>query len=129
MAASTYSAKNKLQQKRKDSDWRLFLRLVPYARGNRKILLVSLLLLLPLSIAGAVQPLIIGQAISILRQEPTWSFLSGLSVAEGVNILVGLLLLTVFTRIIFASLQGYLVQKIGQEVLHCRVSIVIPLDG
>jgi ATP-binding cassette subfamily B protein len=113
---ASYSPKIRAKNDRKDNDWRLFLKLIPYSRNNRGILLISLILLVPLSIAGAIQPLIIGQAVSLLRQESTWSFLQNSSLTEGINILVGLLLLTVVIRLIFASIQGYLVQKIGQEI-------------
>ena len=71
---------------------------------------------MPLAVAGSIQPLIIGQAISLLREEPTWAFLNGGSVAQGINLLVGLLLITIAIRLMFASVQGYLVQKIGQEI-------------
>jgi ATP-binding cassette, subfamily B, multidrug efflux pump len=114
--AASYYPKIRAKNDRKDNDWRLFLKLLPYSSNNRGILLISLILLVPLSIAGAIQPLIIGQAVSLLRQESTWSFLQNSSLTEGINILVGLLLLTVVIRLIFASIQGYLVQKIGQEI-------------
>jgi ATP-binding cassette subfamily B protein len=102
--------------KPRENDWRLFLKLIPYTRNNRGILVISMILLVPLAIAGAVQPLIIGQAISLLREEKTWSFLQNIPLDQGINILAGLLLLTVIVRLIFASIQGYLVQKIGQEI-------------
>ncbi len=116
MTASPLQTKINSKPRNQNNDWRLFLKLVPYARENRLILVISLILLVPLAIAGAVQPLIIGQGISLLREEPTWSFLSGLSTAQGINTLVGLLLLTVVIRLMFASIQGYLVQKLGQEI-------------
>ncbi|MDJ0683015.1 MAG: ABC transporter ATP-binding protein [Xenococcaceae cyanobacterium MO_167.B52] len=105
-----------LKSKNPENDWRLFVKLLPYLGKNRLTLLVSLTLLVPLAIAGAIQPLIIGQAVSLLREEPTWSFLADVSLAQGINILVGLLLGTVVIRLMFASVQGYLVQKIGQEI-------------
>ncbi|MDB9493145.1 ABC transporter ATP-binding protein [Spirulina major CS-329] len=97
-------------------DWRLLLRLVPYARRNQKIFIISLILLVPLSVAGAVQPLIIGQAISLIRQEPVWGFLDGLSTDAGISRLLLLLLSTIVVRLMFVSLQGYLVQRVGQEI-------------
>ena len=106
----------KTKIKNQDNDWRLFLKLIPYTRKSRGTLVICLILLVPLAVAGSVQPLIIGQAISLLREEPTWAFLHGVSVAKGINLLVGLLLLTVLIRLMFASIQGYLVQKIGQEI-------------
>lgn len=99
-----------------ENDWRLFTKLWPYARRNSKIFFISLLLLVPLSLSGAVQPLIIGQAVSLLREEESWFFLENFSLSESLNLLVILLLTTVLVRLMFASLQGYLVQRVGQEI-------------
>ncbi len=104
------------EDKNQDNDWRLFLKLIPYTLRSRGTLVICLFLLIPLAVAGSIQPLIIGQAISLLKDEPTWSFLTGISVAQGINLLSGLLLATVLVRLMFASVQGYLVQKIGQEI-------------
>ncbi|MEO0013105.1 MAG: hypothetical protein RLZZ535_1494 [Cyanobacteriota bacterium] len=104
------------QVRNQDNDWRLFLKLIPYASKSKGTLIISLILLVPLAIAGSIQPLIVGQAISLLKNEPTWSFLSGVSVSQGINLLSGLLLLTIVIRLMFASVQGYLVQKVGQEI-------------
>lgn len=109
------AAENQRDQKR-ESDWRLFLRLVPYARRHKREFVLSMMLLVPVSVALAIQPLIIGQAISLIRGEKTWSFLQGRSVADSLNILVIVLLLTVVIRLVFASVQGYLVQKVGQQI-------------
>jgi len=60
---------------------------------------------------------LIGQAISLLRQEPsTFLLLKDKSLTTGINILAGLLLLTVAVRFSFQAVQGYLVQKIGQQI-------------
>lgn len=107
---------NSFLKKPQNNDWRLFLQLVPYIGKNRNTLIISLILLVPLAVAGAIQPLVIGQAVSLLQGEPTWSFLQDKTTAEGINLLVGLLLATVIIRLLFASLQGYLVQKIGQVI-------------
>lgn len=101
----------------KENDWRLFLRLVPYARRHGRLLTISMLLLVPLSIAGAMQPILIGQAISLIRQEPsTYEFLRNLPLSQGLTVLEVLLLLTVVIRLIFTGIQGYLVQKVGQQI-------------
>lgn len=110
------SATPKIKSKNQNNDWRLFLKLIPYTRQSRGTLVICLILLVPLAVAGSIQPLIIGQAISLLKNEPTWGFLTGVSVAKGINLLSGLLLSTVLVRLMFVSLQGYLVQKIGQEI-------------
>ena len=99
-----------------ESDWRLFLRLVPYARRSSKTLLLSLLLLVPLSIAGAIQPILVGQAISLIRGEPTLGLLTGRSLMEGLNLLTWILFITIAIRLAFRGVQGYLVQEVGQEI-------------
>ncbi len=110
------SLKPKTKSKDQNNDWRLFLKLIPYARKSRGTLVICLILLIPLAVAGSIQPLIIGQAISLLKNEPTWAFLGEVSIGQGINLLTGLLLSTVLLRLMFASVQGYLVQKIGQEI-------------
>ncbi|MBD0363171.1 MAG: ABC transporter ATP-binding protein [Coleofasciculus sp. C3-bin4] len=104
-------------QRSRENDWRLFLRLVPYARRSGRLLFVSMALLVPLSVASAIQPLIIGQAISLIRNEDQiWSFLENRSLADGLNILIGLLLLTIVIRLVFVAVQGFLVVKVGQQI-------------
>jgi len=101
----------------RQNDWRLLLRLVPYGRRHGRLLAVSMLLLVPVALANALQPLLIGQAISLIRQEPnTYDFLRNLPLWQGLQILEGLLLLTVVIRLIFTGVQGYLVQKVGQQI-------------
>jgi ATP-binding cassette, subfamily B, multidrug efflux pump len=99
-----------------DNDWRLLLRLVPYARRSGKLFILSFGLLIPLAISNAVQPLIIGQAISKIRSEKTWDFVSGLSMLDGLNTLTLILMATVIVRLILTAVQGYTVQRIGQQI-------------
>ncbi|HEY9836458.1 MAG TPA: ABC transporter ATP-binding protein [Vampirovibrionales bacterium] len=102
---------------RRENDWRLFLRLVPYARRSGRLLGISLILLVPLAFAGAVQPIIIGQAISLIRGEPTnLPFLSTVTLQQGLNLLSGLLLLTITVRFALQAIQSYFVQEVGQKI-------------
>ncbi len=105
------------RRKQTQSDWRLFLRLLPYARRSKNLLLISVIFLIPLSVTGAVQPLIIGQAVSLIRQQPTWSILEGRSLSEGVSILSSLLLLTILVRLVFTIFQKFLEEKLGQRII------------
>jgi ATP-binding cassette, subfamily B, multidrug efflux pump len=99
------------------SDWRLFLRIVPYARPYKRALWFSAFLLIPLSVAGAVQPILIGQAISLLRNEPTtYGLLRDVGLSNGLVLLSILLLITVVFRFGLQSVQGYQVTKIGQQI-------------
>ncbi|WP_071516083.1 ABC transporter ATP-binding protein [Geitlerinema sp. PCC 9228] len=114
MTISDATLQNRPSQR--ENDWRLFLRLVPYARRHKKLLLSSILLLFPLSFAGAVQPILVGQAVSLIRGEETFFLLEGKTIPEGLNLLSILLLLTVVLRMVLEASQGFLVQKVGQQI-------------
>ncbi len=107
---------SKYRSNNHQTDWQLIQRIVSYGLRHKVLVIVSLILLLPLSISGAIQPLLIGQAISLILGEKTWSFLQKMSLSEGVNILAIVLMLTIIIRLIFQSLQGFLVQKVGQQI-------------
>ncbi|WP_346292364.1 ABC transporter ATP-binding protein [Sphaerothrix gracilis] len=99
-----------------DSDWRLLLRLVPYIKRHRRLLVWPMILLVPLALANALQPVLIGQAISLIRQEPVAWFLEAQTLRSGLNLIVILLLITVAVRLTLDGLQSYLVQKVGQRI-------------
>jgi ATP-binding cassette, subfamily B, multidrug efflux pump len=99
------------------SDWRLFLRIVPYAKPYAPTLLISAILLIPLSISSAIQPILIGQTISLIKNEPsTYGFLKAADLPTGLAMLSGLLLVTVLLRFGLQSWQGFLVTKVGQQI-------------
>lgn len=98
------------------TDWRLLKMLLPYALRHRRLLLISLLMLIPTAIGDAVQPILVGQAISLIRDEPVLGFLQGRTLAQGLNLLVVLLLITILARLTFNGLQSFLVQKVGQRI-------------
>ncbi|TWH42961.1 ABC transporter ATP-binding protein [Dulcicalothrix desertica] len=105
------------QRRRSETDWRLFLRLAPYARRHYKLLTVSMLLLVPIAIGNAAQPLLIGQAISLIRNEPsTYAFFKRGTLMEGLQIIEGAFLVTVLIQLLLRGFQGYLVQKVGQNI-------------
>ncbi|MFN7502543.1 MAG: ABC transporter ATP-binding protein, partial [Dolichospermum sp.] len=61
--------------------------------------------------------LLVGQAISLIRQEPnTYQFLQNMPLWQGLNILIGMLLIATSVRLILTGVQGYLVQKLGQKI-------------
>lgn len=99
------------------SDWSLYQSIFPYAAKYKASIALTALLLLPLATAGALQPIIVGQAISRLNDEPsTYAFLSGIPTSTALNLLSVLLLLTVVVRFSLQSIQGFIVQKVGQQV-------------
>ncbi len=116
MSISKPLKKSYKQSRQRKNDWRLFLRLVPYVRSYKKLLGTSMLLLIPVAISNAIQPLIVGQVISLIRKEPsTYEFLS-INPQQGLLILQILLLITVVIKLLLTGFQGYLVQKVGQKI-------------
>ncbi|EDY37709.1 bifunctional ABC multidrug transporter [Cyanobium sp. PCC 7001] len=91
-------------------------RLLPYLGRDRRRLLVTLLLLIPVAAAAAIQPLLVGQAIAVLRGEPTLGFLTGMPVAQALRLLVLVLLGAVLLRLALQGVQSYSVQAVGQRL-------------
>ena len=108
--------KSKYHSNKSEADWQLIQRLLNYSLRHKNLVITSLILLLPLSIAETIQPLLIGQAISLILGEETWLFLQRMSLSQGLNILAIILTLTIIIQLIFKSVQGFLVQKLGQQI-------------
>jgi ATP-binding cassette subfamily B multidrug efflux pump len=102
--------------RQRGGDWQLWRHLGHYARPYRWLLACSFLLMLPLAFAGAIQPVLIGQAVSLIRREPVAAFWQSLPLAQGLRIIALLLLLTVVLRLSLQGLQSYLMQKVGQNM-------------
>ena len=97
-------------------DWRRVRRLGRYLNRDRRRLLLTLTLLIPVALAGAIQPLLVGQAISVLRGEASLPWLASLSVSAAIRTLIGLLLASVLLRLAFQGLQTFNIQAIGQRL-------------
>lgn len=115
-ADSSEWERNPTRRPQRPTDWRLLKMLLPYALRHQRLLLISLLMLIPTAIGDAVQPILVGQAISLIRNEPVLGFLQGRTLAQGLNLLVVLLLITIVGRLTFDGLQSFLVQKVGQRI-------------
>ena len=98
------------------SDWRRVRRLGRYLVHDRRRLLLTLLLLVPVALAGAIQPLLVGTAISVLRNEDSLPWLSGLSTTAAIRWIVGLLLVSVLFRLALQGLQTFNIQAVGQRL-------------
>jgi ATP-binding cassette, subfamily B, multidrug efflux pump len=103
-------------------DRRRLLRLLPYLGRDRRRLGLTLLLLIPVAFAAAVQPLLVGQAIAVLRRssgatgESVLPWLAGLDTPVALRTLVLMLLAAVLTRLGLQGLQSYNVQAVGQRL-------------
>ena len=61
-------------------------RLGKYLRRDRKRLVLIIIILLPVAFAGAIQPFLVGQAISILRDDDTsLEFFKGFTEASSIS--------------------------------------------
>ena len=98
------------------ADWRRVRRLGRYLARDRRRLLASLLLLLPLAFAGAVQPVLLGQAVSVLRGEPSLPWLSGLSLSASIRVIIGLYFISVLLRLGLQGVQTFSIQAVGQRL-------------
>ena len=97
-------------------DRQRLLRLLPYLGRDRRRLLLTLVLLIPVAGAAAVQPLLVGQAISALRHEPVLPWLQGMAVSAQLRTLVLLLLVAVLVRLGLQGVQSFNVQAVGQRL-------------
>jgi ATP-binding cassette subfamily B protein len=97
-------------------DWQRLRRLLPYLGRDRRRLVLTLLLLIPLALAAAVQPLLVGQAISVLRGESVMPWLTGMARPAALRLLVGLLLVAVLVRLALQGTQIFNVQVVGQRL-------------
>ena len=97
-------------------DFQRVRRLGRYLQKDKKRLLIILFLLLPLSFAGAIQPLLVGQAISVLQGEAAFSWLSALPMESAIRILITLLLISVLVRLALQGFQSYNIQTVGQSL-------------
>jgi len=116
MVATSSLSADRDTARRSESDWRLFLQMWPYIYQRRRMMVLPLVLLVPLSLANALQPVLIGQAISLIRQEPVMAFLQGRTLQGGLNLLVASLVVTVAIRLLLDGVQSYLVQEVGQQI-------------
>ena len=97
-------------------DRQRLLGLLPYLGRDRKRLGATLVLLIPVAGAAAIQPLLVGQAISALRHEPVMPWLAGKAVSEQLRTLVLLLLAAVLVRLGLQGFQTFNVQAVGQRL-------------
>jgi len=117
MVSASTKPSNANKERSLKSDWRLFLRLVPYITQNRSQLFIPMLLLIPLSLAQAVQPILIGQAISLIEQgNDAFEILAQLDLRTGLNWIIGLLLVAITVRLSLDGWQSYQIQKVGQKI-------------
>jgi ATP-binding cassette subfamily B protein len=98
------------------NDLRRVKELGKYLKKEKKRLILILFILIPVALAGSIQPLLVGQAISILRGENVVSFFDNLSSEVSIRLIIGILLITVLLRLGLQGFQSYNIQAVGQRL-------------
>jgi len=98
------------------NDFRRVKKLGRYLKKEKKRLILILFILIPVALAGAIQPLLVGQAISILRGEKTISLFDSLSNQLSIRLIIVILFITVLLRLGLQGFQSYNIQAVGQRL-------------
>ena len=98
------------------NDFRRVKKLGKYLKKEKKRLILILIILIPVALAGSIQPLLVGQAISVLRGENTIAFFNNLSNELAINLIIGMLFITVLLRLGLQGFQSYNIQSVGQRL-------------
>ncbi len=97
-------------------DFRRIKKLGKYLTKDKKTIYLILIVLLPVSFSGAIQPLLVGQAITILKNETTDVWLSKTFFGQSINAIILTLLITVLFRLVLQGYQTYNIQAVGQRL-------------
>jgi len=98
------------------NDFRRIKKLGKYLTKDKKTIYLILIVLLPVSFSGAIQPLLVGQAITILKNESTDVWLSKTFFGQSINAIILTLFLTVIFRLVLQGYQTYNIQAVGQRL-------------
>jgi len=97
-------------------DFRRIKKLGKYLTKDKKTIYLILIVLLPVSFSGAIQPLLVGQAITILKNETTDVWLSKTFFGQSINAIILTLFITVLLRLVLQGYQTYNIQAVGQRL-------------
>jgi len=98
------------------NDFRRIKKLGKYLTKDKKTIYLILIVLLPVSFSGAVQPLLVGQAITLLKNESTDVWLSKTFIGQSINAIILTLFVTVIFRLVLQGYQTYNIQAVGQKL-------------
>ena len=104
------------------SDFQRVKRLGSYLGRDRKRLTLTLVLLIPVALAGAIQPLLVGQAIAVLRRvggaanESVIPLFQGLDSTVAIRLIILMLLGSVLVRLALQGVQSFNIQAVGQRL-------------
>ena len=97
-------------------DFKRIKRLGRYLTNDKKTLYLIVVILIPVAFAGAIQPLLVGQAITILKNESSDVWLSKTFIGQSINLIIISLFISVLLRLILQGYQTYNIQAVGQKL-------------
>ncbi len=97
-------------------DFKRIRRLGKYLTNDKKTLYLIVIILIPVAFAGAIQPLLVGQAITILKNESSDVWLSKTFIGQSINLIIITLLISVLLRLVLQGYQTYNIQAVGQKL-------------
>jgi ATP-binding cassette subfamily B protein len=104
------------------SDFQRVKRLGRYLGRDRRRLTLTLVLLIPVALAGAIQPLLVGQAIAVLRRvggaanESVIPLFQGLDSMVAIRLIILMMLGSVLVRLALQGVQSFNIQAVGQRL-------------
>ena len=104
------------------SDFQRVKRLGRYLGRDRRRLTLTLVLLIPVALAGAIQPLLVGQAIAVLRRvggaanESVIPLFQSLDSTVAIRLIILMLLGSVLVRLALQGVQSFNIQAVGQRL-------------
>tara|TARA_Y100001970_G_scaffold294017_1_gene445868 strand:- start:3169 stop:4962 length:1794 start_codon:yes stop_codon:yes gene_type:complete len=87
-----------------------------YLKRDKKSIFLILLILIPVAVTGAIQPLLVGQAISVLKNEPSATWLGKTLIGKSIGGIVTCLFISVILRLLLQGVQTYQIQTVGQKL-------------
>ena len=97
-------------------DFKRVKRLGKYLTKDKKSIYLIVLVLIPVAFAGAIQPLLVGQAITVLKNEPSDVWLSKIFIGQSINLIILSLFISVVLRLLLQGYQSYKIQTVGQKL-------------
>jgi len=97
-------------------DFKRIKRLGKYLTKDKRSLYLVVIVLIPVAFAGAIQPLLVGQAITVLKNESSDVWLSKIFIGQSINLIILCLFISVVLRLILQGYQTYNIQAVGQKL-------------
>ena len=87
-----------------------------YLVKEKKRLIIIFFILVPVALAGAIQPLLVGQVISLLKGEKIIFWLEYISFGSAIRTIIVILFISVLLRLGLQGVQSYSIQAVGQRL-------------